>query len=91
MNDKLRQKLFDSRILIHQPLITTQSVAARSQSELQRIADVILKTRNEIERIMAENVGIAQERIHADCERDNWMSAEEALSYGLIDKIIYSN
>ena len=77
-----------SRILIHQPLIPLEQAAAQSQSALQRMAESILKTRQELERIMAENASKPIEVMHADCERDNWMSAQEALEYGLIDKII---
>ena len=48
----------------------------------------ILRAREELERIMAKNSGKSVETMHADCERDNWMSAEEAKAYGLIDEVI---
>ncbi|MBR3864205.1 MAG: ATP-dependent Clp protease proteolytic subunit [Clostridia bacterium] len=76
-----------SRILIHQPLINTESGIVRTQSDMQKMADSILKSRNELEKIMAENIGVSLEKIHHDCERDNWMSANEALEYGIIDGI----
>lgn len=77
-----------SRILIHQPLIHTGNGFARSQSAMRRIADSLLAARNELERIMALNVGKTVEAIHIDCERDNWMSAEEAMDYGIIDGLL---
>ena len=52
------------------------------------MAKSISKTRDKLEKIMAENTGNTVEKLHQDCERDNWMSAEEALKYGLIDKIL---
>ena len=76
-----------SRILIHQPLINCETGIARTQSDIQKMADNILKARNELERIMADNIGVSLDKIHCDCERDNWMSAEEALEYGIIDGI----
>ena len=77
-----------SRILIHQPLIDLKQGALRTQSYLQREAESILHSREELERIMAANSGKSVEILHADCERDNWMSAEEAKAYGLIDEVI---
>ena len=76
-----------SRILIHQPLINSEGGIVRRQSDIQKMADSILKSRNELEKIMAENIGVSLEKIHCDCERDNWMSAQEALEYGIIDGI----
>lgn len=77
-----------SRILIHQPLIHTRQGAMKTQTAMQRTADGILRSREELERIMAANAGKSVEVLHADCERDNWMSAEEAKEYGLIDEVI---
>ncbi|MBQ9145403.1 MAG: ATP-dependent Clp protease proteolytic subunit [Clostridia bacterium] len=77
-----------SRILIHQPLVSSRSGSFSTQTELQRMADSLMESRTTLESIMAENVGISVEQMHADCERDHWMSAEEALAYGLIDGII---
>ncbi len=76
-----------SRILIHQPLINSENGIIRTQSDMQKMAESILKSRNELERIMAENIGVSLDKIHQDCERDNWMSASEALEYGIIDGI----
>ena len=58
------------------------------ESELRKIAHDLQKRRESLEKIMAENTGQTIKRLHEDCERDNWMSAEEALAYGLIDEII---
>lgn len=77
-----------SRILIHQPLISSESGVVRTQTDMVKMAESILKSRTELERIMAENIGVSEEQIHIDCERDNWMSAEEALKYGIIDGIL---
>lgn len=77
-----------SRILIHQPLLNLKQGACKPQSFLQREAESILHAREELERIMAANSGKSVETLHADCERDNWMSAEEAKAYGLIDEVI---
>ncbi|MBQ7408929.1 MAG: ATP-dependent Clp protease proteolytic subunit [Clostridia bacterium] len=86
-----RFALKNSRILIHQPLISTEGGLARTQTEMQKMAESILKSRNQLEEILAENIGVSLEQIHADCERDNWMSSSEALSYGIIDGILGDN
>ena len=77
-----------SRILIHQPLMTFNHAARETETALQKTAASIRRLREELERIMAENTGKPIETLHADCERENWMSAKEALAYGLIDGII---
>ena len=77
-----------SRVLIHQPLIMTERGFSVSQTDLAKKAKSLLESRETLERIMAENIGISIEKIHADCERDNWMSAEEALEYGIVDGIL---
>ena len=70
--------------MIHQP-----SGGARGQAtEIKIVAENILKTRDRLNRILSENTGKPIEVIAADTERDNFMSAEEALQYGLIDAII---
>ena len=48
-------------------------------------------TRNILEKILAENSGQSIEKVHADAERDNWMSAQETLEYGFIDEIMANN
>lgn len=83
-----RAALKHSRILIHQPLISSRAGMMEKESELRKIAHDLQKRRESLEKIMAENSGQTIKRLHKDCERDNWMSAEEALAYGLIDEII---
>ena len=76
----------NSMVLIHQPLGGAQG----QQTEIQIVADFMLKTRQRLNGILAENTGQSLERIQADTERDNYMSAEEALAYGLVDRITTS-
>ena len=72
------------KILIHQPLGGTQGQA----SDIKIYTDFILKTRKKLNTILSENTGKPLEVIEKDTDRDNYMSAQEALDYGLIDKII---
>ena len=73
-----------SEIMIHQP-----SGGARGQAtEIQIVAENILKTKKKLNEILAQNTGKPYEQIVRDTERDNYMSAEEALEYGLIDAVI---
>ncbi len=79
-----RFALPNSEIMIHQPL-----GGARGQAtEIKIVADHILKTREKLNRILAENTGRTLEEIERDTERDNFMTANEALEYGLVDKVI---
>lgn len=78
-----RFALPNSEIMIHQPL-----GGARGQAtDIKIQADLILRTRERLNRILAANTGKDIEQIALDTERDNYMTAEEALNYGLIDKI----
>ena len=79
-----RYALPNSEIMIHQPLGGTQGQA----TEIEIAAKHILKTKEKLNRMLAENTGKPYEQIAADTERDNWMSAQEALDYGLIDSIV---
>ncbi len=79
-----RFALANSEILIHQPMGGAQGQA----TEIKIAAEHILKTRSKLNRILAENTGKPIEVIEADTERDNFMNPEEALKYGLIDKIL---
>ena len=81
-----RLALPNSEIMIHQPLGGAQGQA----TEIQIAADHILKTRQKLNQILAENTGQPLEVINADTERDNFMTAEEAKAYGLIDEVIKS-
>lgn len=79
-----RFALPNAEIMIHQPAGGAQGQA----TEIEITAKHILATKEKMARIMAENTGQDFEVIMADTERDNWKSAEEALQYGLIDRII---
>lgn len=79
-----RLALPNAEIMIHQP-----SGGARGQAtEIQIVAENILKTKKKLNQILAENTGKPLETIEIDTERDHYMSAEEALSYGIIDSIV---
>ncbi len=79
-----RFALPNAEIMIHQP-----SGGAKGQAtEIQIAAENILKTKKRLNEILAENTGKTYEQIAADTERDNYMDAEEAAEYGLIDSII---
>jgi len=80
-----RIALPNAEIMIHQPSAGTQGQITDMAIHLKRL-ETIKKRMN---RIMAENTGKSIEQVTADCERDNFMSAEEAVEYGLIDKVIY--
>lgn len=73
----------NAEVLIHQPLGGTSGQA----TDIRIHAEHILKTREKLNRIFSECTGQAAEKIENDTERDNIMSAEEALKYGLVDKV----
>ena len=79
-----RFSLPSSKVMIHQPL-----GGARGQAtEIEIAAREIIKTREQLNRILAENTGQPLERIERDTERDYYLSAEEAKAYGLVDQVI---
>ena len=79
-----RLSLPNSEIMIHQPL-----GGARGQAtDIKIQAEQILKIKDKLNRILSERTGQPLEKVIADTERDNYMSAQEALEYGLIDKIM---
>ena len=79
-----RLALPNAEIMIHQP-----SGGARGQeTEIRIVAENILKTRNKLNQILAANTGKTVEEISRDTERDNYMSAQEAVAYGLIDSVV---
>lgn len=82
-----RMALPNAEIMIHQPLGGAQGQA----TEIEIAAKHILLTKEKMNRMLAENTGKDYEVIAADTERDNWKSAQEALEYGLIDKVITSH
>ncbi len=79
-----RFSLPNSKVMIHQPSGGSQGQA----TEIEIQAREILKTREQLNRILAERTGQPLERIERDTERDYYMSAEECREYGLIDKVI---
>ena len=79
-----RFALPNSEIMIHQPLGGAQGQA----TEIKIVADHIIKIRERLNRILAENTGRPIEEIARDTERDNYLTAQEAMEYGLVDKVI---
>ncbi len=80
-----RYALPNSEIMIHQPLGGAQGQA----SDIKIAAEHILRTRKKLNTILAENSGRPIEQLERDTDRDNYMSAQEAKDYGLIDKVFY--
>ena len=79
-----RFALPNSEIMIHQPLGGAQGQA----SDIKIQAEHILKIKDKLNRILSERTGQPLERVVMDTDRDNYMSAEEAMEYGLIDKVV---
>ena len=80
-----RMALPNSEIMIHQP-----SGGAKGQAtDMQIHVDWILKSKQKLNEILAQNTGRTIEEIQRDTERDHFMSAQEAAEYGIIDKVIY--
>ena len=82
-----RYALPNSRIMIHQP----SGGAQGQQTEIEIMAREILYVREQMNGILAKHTGQPIEKIQADTERDNFMSAQQALEYGLVDKVVESN
>ena len=80
-----RIALPNAEIMIHQPLGGSRGQA----TDIQIQAEQILKIKKKLNKILAENTGKPVETVTADCERDYYMTAEEAREYGLIDKVLY--
>ena len=79
-----RMALPNAEVMIHQP-----SGGARGQAtEIQIVAEKILQTKEKLNRILADNTGQPYEVVCRDTERDHYMTAEEAVSYGLVDQIL---
>ena len=79
-----RIALPNAEIMIHQPSGGAQGQA----TEIQIVAEQILKTKEKLNRILAENTGRSYEEVCRDTERDNWLTAEEAMNYGIVDRIL---
>lgn len=81
-----RLALPNAEVMIHQPSGGAQGQA----TEIQIVAEKILKTKKKLNEILADNTGQPYKVIERDTERDNYMSAQEAMEYGLIDRVITS-
>ena len=84
-----RIALPNSEIMIHQPLISGGGISGQV-TDIQIRSNYLLRTKERLNRILSENTGKDYETICRDTERDNFMSADEALNYGLIDKVFDS-
>ena len=82
-----RLVLPNSEIMIHQPAIHGSGIQGQA-SDIKIISDHMIKSRQRLNHILADNTGKSIEQVAADTERDYYMSAREAVEYGLIDKII---
>lgn len=82
-----RIALANAEIMIHQPAIHGNGIQGQA-TDIKIMSDHLQKSKQRLNRILAENTGKSVEQIQIDTERDNYMSAKEALEYGLIDKII---
>lgn len=84
-----RSMLPNAEYMIHQPMGGTGG--GTQQTDMAIAAEHLLKTRHNLEQILADNSGQSLDKVHADAERDNWMSAQETLDYGFIDTIMTKN
>jgi ATP-dependent Clp protease protease subunit len=82
-----RLALPNAEIMIHQPLIGGHGISGQA-TDVKIRTENLLKTKAKLNRILAENSGQALEKIEQDTERDNFMSADEAAAYGLVDRVI---
>ena len=82
-----RYALPNSEVMIHQPSGGAQGQA----TEIQITAEWILRTKKKMNEMLAANTGQPYEKVAADTERDHWMTAQEALDYGIIDSIIQNH
>lgn len=82
-----RMALPNSEIMIHQPLIMGGGISGQA-TDIKIHTDNLLRTKSNLNRILAENTGKELAQIERDVERDYFMTAEEALNYGLIDKVV---
>ena len=83
-----RSAMAHSKILIHQPRINLKGGMQLRQTDVEKRSQSLIKVREILEEVMANNVGVSVEQMHRDCEADHWMTAEEAKEYGIIHNII---
>jgi len=84
-----RFALPNSEVMIHQPLIAGGGLSGQT-TDIKIYTDHLVKTKEKMNKILAERTGRTYEELCADTERDNFMSAEEAKAYGIIDEVIAS-
>jgi len=84
--DNKRFLLSNNRILLHQPLITGQLIGPATDLDIE--AKEILRLRARLYNILAKHTGQTAEKVEKDCDRNLWLDAEEAISYGLADRIL---
>lgn len=82
-----RFALPNAEIMIHQPLIGGGGLSGQC-TDIKIHSDHLVRTRDRMNKILAENTGKSIEQVAADTERDNYLTADEALAYGLVDKVI---
>lgn len=82
-----RFALPNAEIMIHQPLIGGGGLSGQC-TDIKIHSDHLVRTRDKMNKILAENTGKSIEQIAADTERDNYLTADEAMEYGLVDKVI---
>ncbi len=82
-----RMALPNSEIMIHQPLIGGHGLSGQA-TDIKIHTENLLRTKDRLNRILAENTGKPLEQLALDVERDNFMTAQEALEYGLVDKVV---
>jgi len=78
--------LANNRLLLHQPLITGQLIGPATDLDIE--AQEILRLRDRLYRILAQHTGQTEEKVEKDCDRNLWLNAEEAIRYGLADRIL---
>jgi len=78
--------LANSRVLLHQPMIT--GILEGPATDLDIEAKEILRLRSRLYKILAEHTGQSPEKIEKDCDRNLWLQAQEAINYGLVDRIL---
>ena len=84
-----RSLLANSRILLHQPLIT--GILEGPATDLEIEAQEILRLRSRLYKILAEHTGQDAEKIEKDCDRNLWLEANEAIEYGLVDRVLQNS